>query len=48
MYGSFSGLAGLAPERRDAALAELRAALERHGVRDTELVYRTEITTARR
>ena len=48
MYASFSGLAGLAPDRRDAALAELRAVLERHGVRDAELSYRTEITTARR
>ena len=48
MYGSFSGLAGLAPDRRDAALAELRAVLDRHGVRDAELSYRTEITTARR
>jgi SAM-dependent methyltransferase len=47
MYGSFSGLAGLPPGRRDAALAELRAVLERHGVRGTELRYRTEITTAR-
>jgi SAM-dependent methyltransferase len=48
MYGSFSGLAGLAPDRRNAALAELRAVLDRHGVRDAELSYRTEITTARR
>jgi SAM-dependent methyltransferase len=47
MYASFSGLAGLPPERRDAALAELRAVLERHGVRDAELPYRTEITTVR-
>src|SRR5688572_21686089 len=47
MYASFSGLAGLEPERRDAALAELRAVLERHGVRDPELPYRTEITTVR-
>ena len=47
MYASFSGLAGLEPERRDAALAELRAVLERHGVRDAELPYRTEITTVR-
>ena len=32
MYASFSGLAGLPPERRDAALAEIRAVLERHAV----------------
>ena len=47
MYASFSGLAGLPPGRRDAALAEIRAVLERNGVREAELAYRTEITTAR-
>ena len=48
LYGSFSRLAGLPPERRDWVLAEIRAVLERHGVRQAELTYRTEITTARR
>jgi SAM-dependent methyltransferase len=47
MFASFSGVAGLAPERRAAALAEIRALLERHGVRKAELTFRTEITTAR-
>ena len=47
MYASFSGLAGLPPERRDAALAEIRAVLERHAVGQIELTYATEITTAR-
>jgi len=48
MYASFSGLAALPPERRDLALAEIRGVLERHRVREVELGYRTEITTARR
>jgi SAM-dependent methyltransferase len=48
MYASFSGLAGLPPERREAALAEMRAVLARHGIEEAELTYRTEITTARR
>jgi SAM-dependent methyltransferase len=47
MYASFSTLAGLPPERREAALADIRAVLRDHDVRDVELVYRTEITTAR-
>ena len=47
MYGSFSGMAGLTPDRREAALAEIREVLERRGVRQVELTYRTEITTAR-
>jgi ubiquinone/menaquinone biosynthesis C-methylase UbiE len=47
MYASFSGLAGLPPDRRDLALAEIRGVLERHRVREVELGYRTEITTAR-
>ena len=47
MYGSFSGLAGLPPDRREAALAEIRAVLDRHGVRDASMAYRAEITTAR-
>ena len=47
LYSSFSGLASLEPERRDAALADIRGVLERHGVRQAELTYRTQITTAR-
>ena len=47
LFSSFSGLAGLPPERRRAALAEVRAVLARHDVREAELAYRTEITTAR-
>ena len=48
MYASFSGLAGLPPDRRDAALAEIRAVLARKEVGEVELRYRTELTTARR
>jgi SAM-dependent methyltransferase len=48
LYGSFSGLASLPPERRDAALADIRAVLERHGVRQAELTFRTQVTTVRR
>ena len=48
MYASFSGLAGLPPDRRDAALAEIRAVLARQEVGEVELRYRTELTTARR
>ncbi len=47
MYASYSGLAGLPPGRREAALAEIRAILMRHAVQEAELVYRTEITTVR-
>ena len=47
MYGSFSGFASLPPDRREPALAEIRAILERHGVRQAELTYRTTITTVR-
>ncbi len=47
MYASFSGMAGLTSERRATALAEIRAVLDRHGVREAELTYRTEITTVR-
>ena len=48
LYASFSRIAGLPEDRRAAALAEILAVLERHGVREAELTYRTEITTARR
>jgi SAM-dependent methyltransferase len=47
MYSSFSGFASLPAERRDAALAEVAGVLERHGVREAELTYRTQITTVR-
>jgi SAM-dependent methyltransferase len=47
MYASFSSIAGLPPDRREIAIAAVRAALLEHGVHDAELVYRTEITTAR-
>jgi SAM-dependent methyltransferase len=47
MYSSFSGFASLPGERREAALADLRAVLERFGVGDAELTYRTQITTVR-
>jgi len=48
MFSSFSGVAGLPPDRREAALAEIRGVLERHGMREAEFGFRTEITTARR
>ena len=47
LFSSFSGIAGLPPERREAALADLAGVLERHGVREDELVFRTQITTVR-
>jgi SAM-dependent methyltransferase len=47
LFASFSGLAGLPPDRFDAALAELRGVLERHGVREAELTFRTQVTTVR-
>lgn len=48
MYRSFSGFASLPDERREAALADLRAVLERFGVSEADLTYRTQITTVRR
>jgi SAM-dependent methyltransferase len=48
LIGSFSGIAGLPPGRRDAALADVRGVLERHGVTAVELVFQTRITTVRR
>jgi len=48
LFSSFSGLAGLSPERLDAALGEVRGVLERYGVAEVELTFRTQITTARR
>jgi hypothetical protein len=47
LFASFSGLAGLPAERREAALAEVRAIMARHGVRAAELHFRTGITTVR-
>ena len=47
MYASFSSIAGLPPDRRQVAVAAIRAALLEHGVDEAELAYRTEIATAR-
>jgi SAM-dependent methyltransferase len=47
MIGSFSFIGGLPDDRRDAALAECRAVLERHGVDTVTLAYKTLITTTR-
>jgi ubiquinone/menaquinone biosynthesis C-methylase UbiE len=46
-YASFSTIARLPRDRRDVALAEFAAILERHGVREVDMTYRTEVTTAR-
>ena len=46
-YASFSTIARLPPARRDAALADFAAILDRHGIREVEMTYRTEVTTAR-
>ena len=48
LYSSFSRLAGLPPDRRAAALADIRAVIRRHGVTEAEFTYRTEITTVTR
>ena len=48
MYASFSAIAGLPTERREAALAAQRDVLERHGIREAELAYRTVVVTASR
>jgi ubiquinone/menaquinone biosynthesis C-methylase UbiE len=45
-YASMSVIAGLPPGRREAALAALRDVLERHGVREAALTYRTVVVTA--
>jgi SAM-dependent methyltransferase len=47
LYSSFSGIASLPLQRRDAALADIRAVLDRHGVGESELTFRTTITTVR-
>jgi ubiquinone/menaquinone biosynthesis C-methylase UbiE len=46
-YGSFSVIGGLAPARREAALAAFAEVLDRHRVRRAEIAYRTVLTTAR-
>jgi SAM-dependent methyltransferase len=46
-YSSYSVIGGLPPDRREAALAAFRDVLARHGVRRTEIDYRTVLTTAR-
>jgi SAM-dependent methyltransferase len=43
---SFSSIGALPPERREAVLAACREVLERHGIDEHTLTYRTEITTA--
>jgi ubiquinone/menaquinone biosynthesis C-methylase UbiE len=46
-YASFSTISRLPGGRREAALAEFAAILERHGVSEVDMTYRTEVTTAR-
>jgi SAM-dependent methyltransferase len=48
LFASFSGIAGLSPDRLDAALGDVRGVLERSGVTEVELNFRTKITTVRR
>jgi ubiquinone/menaquinone biosynthesis C-methylase UbiE len=45
---SFSSIGSLPDDRRSAALAAVRELLERHGIDEIALRYRTTITTARR
>ena len=45
---SFSSIGALPAERREAALAAVRAVLERHGIDEVTVTYRVAITTARR
>jgi SAM-dependent methyltransferase len=45
---SFSWMSALAPDRHEAAMALAEAILERHGIDEVTLQYRTLITTARR
>jgi SAM-dependent methyltransferase len=45
---SFSYIGGQPDDRRAAALAECRAVLERHGIDEVALTYKTLITTTRR
>jgi SAM-dependent methyltransferase len=48
LFASFSGIAGLPPDRLDAALADVRGVLERYDATEVELSFRTKITTVRR
>lgn len=48
LYASFSGIAGLTPDARAAALAEIREVLDRHAIQRAEVSYRTVVVTARR
>jgi SAM-dependent methyltransferase len=48
LFASFSGIAGLSADRRDAALADARDVLGRHGVAELTLTFCTRITTVRR
>jgi ubiquinone/menaquinone biosynthesis C-methylase UbiE len=48
LFASFSSIAGLPADRRKAALADLRGVLDRHGVQDLVLRFRTVVVTARR
>ncbi|MEA2312159.1 MAG: hypothetical protein QOE28_2127 [Solirubrobacteraceae bacterium] len=48
LYGTFSTIAGLPTGRRDAALEAIRGVLDRHGIAEAEVAYRTEIATALR
>jgi SAM-dependent methyltransferase len=45
---SFSSIGGLPPDRFQAAMAACRAVLERHGIDEVALIYRTLITWAQR
>ena len=44
-YASFSGIAGLPPDRREAALAAIHDVLVRHAVGEVEMTSRTTIVT---
>ena len=44
-YASFSGIAGLPPDRRKAAVDAIRDVLVRHAVDEVEVTYRTTIVT---
>jgi len=48
LFASFSGIAGLPPDLREAALEDVRGVLARHDVTAVELAFQTRITTVRR
>jgi hypothetical protein len=48
MVASWSAIGGLPEDRRAAALAEVRAVLERHGIGATAIRFKTLITSAER